>query len=142
MVESLIDFDLIQAHDWLVGAAAISLQEEWNIPLISTIHATEHGRNGGIHTEVQKFIHEKESQLIHASNGIIVCSDYMKDELIEIFQADQNKIYTIPNGIDMSFSYERATNAISGLSISSEKKVVFSIGRLVKEKGFRLNLNS
>lgn len=131
-----IDFDLIQAHDWLVGAAAISLQEEWNIPLISTIHATEHGRNGGIHTEVQKFIHEKESQLIHASNGIIVCSDYMKDELIEIFQADQNKIYTIPNGIDMSFSYERATNAISGLSISSEKKVVFSIGRLVKEKGF------
>ncbi|GKU81262.1 glycosyltransferase [Niallia sp. NCCP-28] len=131
-----IDFDCIQAHDWLVGAAAISLQKEWNVPLISTIHATEHGRNGGIHTEMQKFIHEKESQLIQESNGIIVCSDYMKEELIRIFQVDQNKIYIIPNGVDMSFSCETAYATISSLPITSEETVIFAIGRLVKEKGF------
>jgi len=131
-----ISFDLIQAHDWLVGAAAASLKEEWNIPLLATIHATEYGRNGGIYTEMQKFIHEKESQLIAASNGIIVCSDYMKEELMQIFQVDQKKIYTIPNGIDMNISYETTCQTISDLPIGKEKKVVFAMGRLVKEKGF------
>ena len=34
-------FDVIHAHDWLVAYAAKTLKHSFDIPLVSTIHATE-----------------------------------------------------------------------------------------------------
>ncbi|HEY9814061.1 MAG TPA: glycosyltransferase family 4 protein, partial [Candidatus Sericytochromatia bacterium] len=49
-------FDLIHAHDWLVGDAAIALKHTFKIPLVATIHATEFGRNNGLHCNTQHYI--------------------------------------------------------------------------------------
>ncbi|SMQ82880.1 Glycosyltransferase involved in cell wall bisynthesis [Bacillus sp. OV166] len=128
-----IHFDIIHAHDWLVGSASIVLKETLKIPLLATIHATEYGRNNGIHTEMQQFIHKKEQQLICESDQIIVCSDYMKDVLNSIFKAKNDKIAIIPNGI------EPVLNELDTEEIFPElkdQKYIFSIGRIVKEKGF------
>ncbi|CRK84140.1 glycosyltransferase family 4 protein [Neobacillus massiliamazoniensis] len=128
-----IEFDLIHAHDWLVGAAAIALKETLSIPLLSTIHATEYGRNNGIHTEMQQFIHEKEIQLMEESDMIIVCSQYMIENLISIFQVNVEKIAVVPNGID---PVEFSGNFNELFPELEHKKYIFSIGRIVKEKGF------
>jgi glycogen synthase len=128
-----IDFDLIHAHDWLVGAAAISLKELLEIPLLTTIHATEHGRNNGIYTEMQQFIHEKEQQLIIESDQIIVCSEYMKDELNRVFLLQNKNITVIPNGIEPLTVKKKIAEVIPELA---DKKYIFSIGRIVEEKGF------
>lgn len=128
-----IHFTIIHVHDWLTGSAAIYLKNSLSIPLLSTIHATEHGRNNGIHTEMQQFIHEKEVQLIGESDHVIVCSQYMKDNLLSIFQVDNEKMTVIPNGIDprtVSSDYQEIFPELK------DKKYVFSIGRIVKEKGF------
>jgi glycogen synthase len=128
-----IKFDIVHAHDWLVGAAAISLKEELSIPLLTTIHATEHGRNDGIHTEIQRFIHEKESQLITQSNQIIVCSHYMKEELLTNFHLHEKKMAVVPNGIELG---EVKVNPNEIFPFVKNRKYVFSVGRMVKEKGF------
>lgn len=131
-------FDIIHAHDWLVGEAAKTLANSFKIPLITTIHATEHGRNAGIYTELQQFIHQKEDKLIKSSNQLIVCSEYMKDEVIEIFAYPKEKISVIPNGVDIdncSFDHE---NHLHPILQQENRKMIFSIGRLVKEKGFDL----
>ncbi|WP_445490422.1 glycosyltransferase [Niallia sp. 03133] len=133
---ALYSFDMIQAHDWLVGPAAISLKEELDIPLISTIHATEHGRNGGIFTEMQQFIHDKEKQLIEASHSIIVCSEFMKEEVTSVFQTERKKINIIPNGIDIQDKQEISYTYIQDLPFNKQKRIIFAMGRLVKEKGF------
>ena len=39
--------DVVHAHDWLVAHPAITLAEYFDVPLISTIHATEAGRHSG-----------------------------------------------------------------------------------------------
>ncbi|WP_445506632.1 glycosyltransferase [Niallia sp. 03190] len=129
-------FDIIHAHDWLVGAAAISLQKELNIPLVSTIHATEHGRNGGIYTEMQRFIHNKEKHLIASSHLIIVCSEFMKEEVMNIFQTERDKITIIPNGVNAQAIKDISISTIHEFSINKQKRIIFAIGRLVKEKGF------
>lgn len=49
-------FDVIHAHDWLVTYAAKSLKNAYDIPIVATIHATEAGRNSGIHDETQRYI--------------------------------------------------------------------------------------
>jgi glycogen(starch) synthase len=128
-----IQFDLIHAHDWLLGSAAIVLKEILAIPLISTIHATEHGRNNGIHTEIQQFIHEKEQQLITESDQLIVCSPFMKENLQTVFGVSNDRISILPNGIEVqsvSLDYKEIFPELR------DKKYIFSIGRIVREKGF------
>ena len=128
-----IDFDMVHAHDWLVGSASIALKESLEIPLLSTIHATEYGRHNGIHNEIQQFIHNKEQQLICESVQIIVCSDYMKTVLNSIFNAKNEKIAIIPNGIEPLVTELKTEELFPELK---QKKYIFSIGRIVKEKGF------
>ncbi len=131
------EYDLIHAHDWLVGAAAVTLKEEYHLPLITTIHATEHGRNEGIFTEMQKKIDEQEKELVRHSDKVIICSTSMKEEVLQIFEVESQKIVMIPNGIDTSIAnitYKR--EVLEKFPIDLEKKMVFSIGRMVKEKGF------
>ena len=99
-ISEKIKFDIIHAHDWLVGTASILLKESLGLPLLTTIHATEHGRNNGIYTKMQQFIHEKERQLMNESNQLIVCSEYMKDGLVSTFNIEEEKIAIISNGIE------------------------------------------
>ncbi|MEE3922264.1 glycosyltransferase [Micromonospora sp. BRA006-A] len=40
-------YDVIHAHDWLVAHTAMTLREHLDVPLVSTIHATEAGRHQG-----------------------------------------------------------------------------------------------
>ena len=69
-------FDVIHAHDWLVAYAAKTLKDSFKIPIIATIHATESGRNSGIHDEVQRYINDTEWMLTYESTEVIVNSNY------------------------------------------------------------------
>jgi glycosyltransferase involved in cell wall biosynthesis len=130
-------FDYIHAHDWLVGAAASVLKDTLAIPLVTTIHATEFGRNNGIYTEMQRFIYEKERKLVEQSDQIIVCSDYMKQEVQQLFNPSIEKMSTIPNGIDSEPEIAvRQEDLLADVPIDRSRKMIFSIGRIVKEKGF------
>lgn len=124
-------FSFIHAHDWLVCATATQLKSMWNVPLISTIHALEKGRRLGEKLkEDQEEIHRLEEKLTNASDYIIVCSDYMKQELIRHFSTPQHKITVIPNGVN-----DVKDNEVQPLN-STYPKIV-AIGRLVPEKGFQ-----
>lgn len=136
-IDEIHRFHFIHAHDWLVGASSIVLRETLRIPLIVTIHATEFGRNNGIHNELQKFIHKKEQQLISKADTVIVCSEYMKREINQVFHISKDKnIHIIPNGTAGVIPLENASKVLVGMPIQKNKHLIFSIGRIVKEKGF------
>ena len=42
-----LDVDLVHGHDWLVARAAAALADRLDVPYVTTIHATEHGRHQG-----------------------------------------------------------------------------------------------
>ncbi|AND41509.1 glycosyltransferase family 4 protein [Cytobacillus oceanisediminis] len=129
-------FELIHAHDWLVGACGLSLKESLQCPLITTIHATEYGRNNGIYTELQKFIHRKEEQLILGSDQVIVCSEYMKEEVLQQFAVESEKMSVIANGISKEPQLDDPDSLLEGLQVKKGGRLIFSIGRMVREKGF------
>lgn len=135
-------FDLVHAHDWLVSAAALVLKEYLQIPLITTIHATEYGRNNGIYTELQKFIHHKEKSLIEQSDHIIVCSNYMKEEVKKLFFVNKQNISVIVNGVDEPPSFSDKEDILKSLPVDRNRKMIFSLGRMVKEKGFDILIES
>nr|WP_251030169.1 glycosyltransferase family 4 protein [Bacillus sp. ISL-35] len=131
-----VQFDLVHAHDWMTGPAAEYISKKLDIPLIATIHGTEYGRNKGIFSNLQQFIFQKENELCHQANEVIVCSDFMEDEVITLFKVSKDRITVIPNGArleetrNLDFEIQQMYPFLTG------KKLIFSMGRVVKEKGF------
>lgn len=126
-------FDVVHAHDWLVAYAGRSLARIFELPLVSTIHATEHGRNLGLHNRMQMEINEIEKNLALDSDRVICCSQYMQQEVCHLFGRIPEDITIIPNGVDPELF--TTLPAKPRFNISGDEKVVFFIGRLVPEKG-------
>jgi glycosyltransferase involved in cell wall biosynthesis len=138
-------FDIIHAHDWLVGDAAIALKHLFKIPLIATFHATEYGRYNGIYTNEQRYVASKEGHLAYNAWRIIVCSGYMRQELQRALGTPWDKVDVVYNGIraekkhrDPHFDYQafRLRYAENG------EKIVYYVGRIAYEKGVAVLLNA
>ena len=129
-------FDVIHAHDWLVTYAAKSLKNAYDIPIVATIHATEAGRNSGIHDETQRYINDTEWLLTYESTDVIVNSNYMKCELQRLFGLPFDKINVIPNGINLNnfTGIDRDYDFRRQYAMDNEKIILY-LGRLVYEKG-------
>ncbi len=129
-------FDVIHAHDWLVAYCAKTLKNSYDIPIVSTIHATESGRNSGIHDETQRYINDTEWMLTYESTEVIVNSNYMKRELQSLFGLPFEKINVTPNGINTNMynTIEKDYNFRRQYALDNEKIILF-MGRLVYEKG-------
>lgn len=129
-------FDVIHAHDWLVAFAAKTLKNSYEIPLVSTIHATESGRNKGIHDDVQRYVNDTEWMLTYESSEVIVNSNYMKLELQRLFGLPFEKINVVPNGINVnSFNGVERDYDFRRQYAADNEKVILFMGRLVYEKG-------
>ena len=131
-------FDVIHAHDWLVAYAAKTIKNSYDIPIVSTIHATESGRNSGIHDEVQRYINDTEWMLTYESTEVIVNSNYMKCELQRLFGLPFEKINVVPNGINLTNfnGIEKDYDFRRQYALDNEKIILFT-GRLVYEKGIQ-----
>ena len=131
-------FDVIHAHDWLVTYAAKTLKNAYDIPIVATIHATEAGRNSGIHNETQRYINDTEWLLTYEATEVIVNSNYMKNELQRLFGLPFEKINVIPNGINLSnfIGIERDYDFRRQYAMDNEKIILY-VGRLVYEKGIQ-----
>lgn len=143
---SLIDkgahFDLIHAHDWLVGYSANLLRERRGIPLVVTIHATEYGRvRDQVYTvDLSRRIHQAEMALMRNANLLITTSEFMRRELKQELGASEDKITVIPNGIDSSGfrNLRQRRPELAGFRqqyAAPYEPLVFYVGRLVWEKG-------
>ncbi len=131
-------FDVIHAHDWLVTYAAKSLKNAYDIPIVATIHATEAGRNSGIHDDTQRYINDTEWLLTYEATEVIVNSNYMKNELQRLFGLPFDKINVIPNGINLNnfVGIERDYDFRRQYAMDNEKIILY-VGRLVYEKGIQ-----
>ena len=138
--------DLIHTHDWLVAFAGIALKHALKTPLLSTIHATELGRNRGeLHSPIQNAISHTEWVLVYESWRVICCSYYMAQEVRQFFGCPTDKIDVIPNGIVTT-----PFDELNGVDLSEfrerfaapTEQIVFSVGRLVYEKGIQVLIDA
>jgi len=137
LINSIKGADIIHAHDWLAAYAGRALKHSFGIPLVATIHATEFGRNHGLHNDTQRYISDVEWWLTYESWRVIVCSAYMEKELRAFFQLPHDKIRVIPNGVNA----DEFGVKIAGIRRPREKYVFF-IGRLVREKGVQVLIDA
>lgn len=134
-------FDLIHGHDWLVAMAARTLKHILKIPLVMTIHATEHGRNHGIHNNLQRYINDLEWLSCYEAWRVIVCSQYMNREIQYLFQVPKDKIDILHNGVTVK-SLTDVSETFRQNYAHPNEKIVFFVGRLVQEKGLGVLLRA
>lgn len=136
-------FDIVHAHDWLVAYAARTLKKTYKLPLVATIHATESGRNKGIHDKSQGYINDVEWLLTYEASNVICNSMYMKNEIRNLFGKPIENIHVVPNGINVNKfdNQERDWNFRRNYA-SDNEKIVFFAGRIVHEKGIQVLLEA
>lgn len=128
---------LLHAHDWLAEFAGCSLKQKHKLPLVATVHATEHGRNYGIYNDTQRYISQIEWELTYEAWRVIVCSEFMKDEVHSVLSVPMDKMDVIPNGIDadkFDFSFSDKKEFRNAYAAPDEK-IIIHVGRNVREKG-------
>ncbi len=122
--------DVVHAHDWLVAHPAIALAEFYDVPMISTIHATEAGRHSGwVAGSLSRQVHAVESWLVRESDSLIACSASMSDEINDLFGPELSDTTVIRNGIEAArwpFARRKARTGPPEL---------LYVGRLEYEKG-------
>lgn len=139
LIEAAGPFDLLHAHDWLVGFAACALKHSYKMPLLATIHATEYGRSRGHLTgDMPRAIHNVEWWLTYEAWRVICCSHFMADEVGRIFQTPRDKIDVIPNGVDPGRFRRWEREDLRGFRAryaAPGERIVLFVGRIVAEKG-------
>ena len=145
-----LDFDLIHSHDWLVADAAQRIALAKGLPWLVTVHATEYGRHQGwVEKHPQAEIHAAERRMVHAADGLITCSQYMRGHVAQVFGVKPSKITAIPNGVDPaelepagSRAGEPEAAELREKFAAEDELLVLLVGRLVYEKGFHLALDA
>jgi glycogen(starch) synthase len=137
-------YDLVHGHDWLVGEAAAALAQRLEVPFVTTIHATEHGRHQGwVQEPPQSQIHRLERRMARRAEGVIVCSYYMRGHVADVFDIDERRVTVIPNGVDPAeLRPVGDLEALRGRFAEPDEKLILLVGRLVYEKGFQLALEA
>ncbi|SCL70125.1 (1-_4)-alpha-D-glucan synthase (UDP-glucose) [Micromonospora citrea] len=130
-------YDVIHAHDWLVAHTAMTLRDHLDIPLVTTIHATEAGRHQGwLPDEMNRTIHGVEHWLAGESGRVIACSGYMRDQVTTLFGVPAERIDVVPNGVDdRAWRARPRAVAEARARFAGDGPLVGYAGRLVYEKG-------
>ena len=135
------DFDLVHGHDWLVANACDHLAKRFDVPLVTTIHATEHGRHQGwINKHPQTYIHGVERWITNRSDRVLVCSTFMREQVVDVFGVPPGAVEVIPNGIDPEELQPHDDTELQRLRsefAKPDEKLILLVGRLVYEKGFQ-----
>jgi glycogen(starch) synthase len=122
--------DVVHAHDWLVAHPAVALAEFFDVPLVSTLHATEAGRHSGwINGSISRQVHALESWLARESDSLITCSASMRDEITTLFGPFVPDVHVIRNGIEV------ARWPFAARSKHAGPTRLLYVGRLEYEKG-------
>nr|AAZ32119.1 RfaG [uncultured euryarchaeote Alv-FOS5] len=120
-----IHFDVIHVHDWMGIEAGIKLKHLTGKPLVITFHSTEYDRAVG---NPWDRIESIERLGVKEADLIIAVSNLMKNELVEKYGANPNKVAVIYNGISPE---EIAPVDHKGLF---GRKIVLYLGRLTGQK--------
>jgi len=125
-----LEFDLIHAHfTWPSGYAGVKLKEKYNVPLVITTHGLHITRLENLKKRNALYVWNSADAIINVSSKCV--------ELLENLGISKSKMYHIPNGVDLEKFYPMDVSTIRNqIGIPTNKKVIVSVGNLVKKKGY------
>lgn len=136
--EENLSYKLIHANFWMSGWVAAELKDILGIPFIITFHAL-----GYIRKLFQQEDDRFPSVRISVEKEIVKCADRViaecpqdKEDLMNYYQAQADKICIIPCGFSSKEFYPISkSHARKKLKLDPNEKIVLQLGRMVARKG-------
>ena len=123
LLDGLGRVDIVHVHDWFGTIGGKALAERLHVPLVMTVHSTEYDRSLG---HPWDHILAREQAGIDAAVRVIAVSRHLRQQLIDRYHADPQKVRVIYNAVRPTQRLER---------IDPAKRVVLYVGRLAAMKG-------
>jgi D-inositol-3-phosphate glycosyltransferase len=135
-----VDYDLLHGNFWMSGWVGARLRVELRRPLVHIFHATgvtKRRHQGAADSSPVERVHV-ERQIVAAADRLIAQCPCERDELIDDYGADANKVAVIPSAVNID-TYRPVARAearrVAG--VGPDELVVVYVGRMLPRKDVR-----
>jgi len=136
--ERNISYNIIHANFFMSALVASQISSRFNTPYVVTFHALGHVRRI-YQGDQDRFPLERlliEESIVKDAHHIIAECPQDREDLMNFYNADDNKISIIPCGFSKEeFKPVNKLYARKLLGLNSEDKIVLQLGRMVPRKG-------
>jgi len=133
-----IDYDLIHAHYWLSGVAALRLKARWSVPVMQMFHTLGRLKNRAARTAAEQepaIRLQEETRIVADCDRIVAANVVERAELLRDYGAAASRIATIPCGVDTDlFAPSDRAAARARLALDG-RPVLLWVGRVAPIKG-------
>ena len=130
--------DVVHCHTWYTYLAGCLIKQFLDIPMIITVHSLEPKRPWkreqiGTGYNVSSWL---EKTAMENADGIIAVSQGMKNDILDCYPLNPEKIRVIYNGIDTG-QYQKTLKPeiLASYGINPLKPYVLFVGRVTRQKG-------
>jgi alpha-maltose-1-phosphate synthase len=130
--------DVIHCHTWYTYVAGCLLKQILQAPLVVTTHSLEPHRPWK-RDQLGDSYHATcwlEKTAMENADGIIAVSKTMKQNVMDLYQIDPEKIQVIYNGVDTRFFCEISRpDILRNYGIDPDRPYILFVGRITRQKG-------
>lgn len=133
-----VDAQLVHCHTWYTHFGGIVAKLGYGIPLVITTHSLEPLRPWkreqiGLGYNVSSWV---EKTAMEMADALIAVSEGMKEDILRLFDVDEEKVKVIYNGIDVDeFKPVESKAALEKYGIDPDMPYVLFFGRVTRQKG-------
>ena len=130
-------YDLVHANFFMSGMVAQHLKQRLGIPFVMTFHALGLVRRQ-LQGQADAFPDVRfaiEERLMREADRVIAECPQDKDDMVNLYGADPERIDVVPCGFDPEEFRPVAIDARAQLGLSSTEFVILQLGRMVPRKG-------
>lgn len=136
IVRDVMDSDIVHTHTWYASLAGYMAKVLYDIPLVCTVHSLEPlrpwkeeqlGRSYHLSTWVEKVALENADRIVSVSKG-------SRQDIIDNFDIDPDRIRVIHNGIDLDL-YRPVTTDSTRKAFDIDGPYILFVGRTSRQKG-------
>lgn len=134
-----VTYDVIHAHYWLSGCAALHLRRYWSVPVVQMFHTLaalkKEAARGAQDGQESPLRLASERQLISDVDAIVAANARERAEMLWWYGVCTAKVQTIPCGIDLNrFMPQDRTAARAALGLGTAPTMLY-VGRIDPVKG-------
>jgi len=138
MAATNVDADVVHCHTWYSHLGGISVKQAYGIPLVLTTHSLEPLRpwkreqlGGGY--DASAWV---EKTAIEMADAVIAVSEGTRQDVLNLFDVDPDRVHIIHNGIDLDlYKPTHTTTAVERYGIDPTRPFVLFVGRITRQKG-------